>query len=243
MADFNRQITGSQAVTDVMKTMGLPAPASVADSQDPVAMQMWALANDVGQELVDAMNWQFLSRDFILNTIIGQTEYDLPADLQSFESDSQWNYTTRLPAVGSLRQYEWQALNARNLAGTTFQMLFRIERDKIVLYETPSTVQEIHFPYTGRGWVFRPATDAYRDTLELNDDICLFDPVLFKRRLKLAWLAEKKFDTTRAQAEFDAALAAAKGTDSTARTLSLGQRGGYPYLGVLNIPDTGYGST
>ncbi len=237
---FQRNVTGAAAVITVMKSMGLNAPASVADSADPTAAQLWVLATQLGQKLIDAHDWQFLQKEFTINTSIGVAAYDLPDDWQSFQEDSMWNRTTRLPAIGSLREYEWQMLKAQQLAGTTFTMLFRVENNQVLFYETPSTVQEIVLPYTSRGWV-RKADDSLTDNLADNDDTVLYDSQLFKLGLKLDWLAEKKFDTTRAQTEFDDQLQTVMGRDSPGRTLSIGKGSGYPYLGWLNIPDTGYG--
>lgn len=244
MADFERTITGSQAVRDVMSIMGLTAPASVADSQNPTAKQLWILATQVGQQLLDEIDegWQFTSKEFTIVTSPGVPNYAIPDDWNGFIQDSQWNQTTRLPAIGSLREYEWQMLKARQLAGTTFTMLFRVQNGEVVFYEAPSTVQTIVLPYVTRGWV-QTAMGVSRDNLQANDDIILYDPQLFKAGLKLAWMAEKKFDTTRQQAIYDDLLDKARGKDTPGRTLSIDRRaGGFPYLGVLNIPDTGYGT-
>jgi hypothetical protein len=245
MADFERTITGSQAVQDVMKILGLTPPGSVADSQNPTAKQLWVLATQVGQMLLDEIDegWQFTSRDYTITTSPGVPNYPLPDDWNGFIQDAQWNQTTRLPAIGSLREYEWQMLKARQLAGTTFTMLFRVQDGEVVFYEAPSTVQTIVLPYVTRGWVVAADGTTRRDNLQNNDDTILYDPQLFKAGLKLMWMAEKKFDTTRQQAVYDNLLDKARGKDTPGRTLSLDRRaGGFPYLGVLNIPDTGYGT-
>lgn len=243
MPDFERNITGQAAVTTLMESMGLTAPASIADSLDPTAKQLWKLATEVGQELLDEHDWQFLGKEFVITTTPGDPDYALPADFNKFIVDSQWNRTTRLPAVGSLREYEWQMLKARNLAGTTFTMLFRVENNQVVFYETPSTVQTVVLPYTQRGWVRSPdATPIYRDNLQANDDTILYDSQLFKAALRRRWRIEKGFDTTRDEDTYSQMLEKAKTKDTPGRTLSLAQGGGYPYLGVINIPDTGYGS-
>jgi len=241
MADFQRNITGGEAVTSVMETMGLTAPTSVYDSQDATAKQLWRLATDAGQEMLTEHQWQFLDKEFTITTVVGDPDYALPADWGRFITDSMWNRTTRLPAIGSLRQYEWQALKARNLAGTAFTMLFRIENNQVVFYDTPASVQSVVMAYSSRSWV-RSAASVLRDNLQLNDDVVLYDSQLFKKKLKLMWLKEKNFDTTRAQTEYDDLLEKAKGADSPSRTISLVPRADYAYLGRLNIPDSGYGS-
>ncbi len=241
MPAFNRNITGGQAVIDVMKGMGLTPPTVISSSQDPTALQLWVLASEVGQQLIGEHVWQFLSGEFTITTVPGTPGYNLPTDFDSFQCDSSWNRTTRLPAIGHLKEYEWQMLKARNLAGTTFTMLFHIDNGQVVFYDVPTTVQTIVLPYTSRGWV-RTASSVRQDNLTADDDTVLYDSQLFKEALKLKWRAEKGFDVTRQQAIVDAMIAQAKAKDSPGRTLTLGQAGSYPYIGVLNIPDSGYGS-
>jgi hypothetical protein len=238
---FERHITGSKAVIDVLRAMGLPAPSSVADSQDSTALQMWQLASDAGRQLLTEHDWQVLSREMVITTVPGQSEYQLPDDLARFVPDSSWNRTTRLPAYGSLREQEWQALKARNLGGTTFTMLFTIADDKIQFYESPSTVQEIYLPYVSRGWVTNSARTDRQDYLAQNSDIILYEPEMFKCRLRRDWLRAKGLDSNAADMDYQRLLESAKGTDVPMRSISIGGFSGYPYLGILNIPDTGYG--
>lgn len=243
MADFERNITGGQAVSDVMEIMGLTPPATISTSNDATASQLWRLATEVGQQLITESDWQFMQRDHTITTVPGTSEYDLPNDWDAYESDSSWNRTTRLPVIGALREYEWQALQARSLAGTTFALLFRIDNNQVVFYEVPSTAQTIVMPYTSRAWCeSADATPVPRDNLQVDSDVILYDSQLFKLALKLAWRAEKGFDVGREQAAYDMHLKKCTGKDKVARTLTLDRRGRFPYLGVLNTPDTGYGS-
>jgi hypothetical protein len=76
-------------------------------------------------------------------------------------------------------------------------------------------------------------------------DIVLFEPILFIKKLKLAWLQAKGFDTTKAQDEFDAALESWIGKDTSAPVLNVAGNGmfGLRFLdGVINVPETKYGS-
>lgn len=242
MANFERNITGAQAVTDLMRQMGITPPTSVFDTQDATARQLWYLATRAGQRLLTEHDWQAMSAEYEITTTPGQPNYPLPEDYDRFITDAQWNRTTRLPAIGSLREYEWQMLKARNLAGTTFTMLFRVEQNQVTFYETPSTAQLIVFPYVTRAWV-RAADETMRDNLQADDDLVLYDSQLFKAKLELDFRRDKGFDVTLQQQTFDELLETAIGRDSPGRTLSLAQRSTYPYLGVINIPDTGYGSS
>lgn len=241
MADFTRRITGSAAVSSVMRSIGLTPPPLIAGSTDETAAQMWELATDVGQQLCDTYDWQWLLREHTITTVPGQELYPLPEAFNGYFEDSQWNQTSRLPVIGALTEPEWQMLKARNLAGTTFTLMFRIIADEVEFYEVTNTPQVIVLPYRSRGWV-ESVTGTPKDNLSENDDVVMLDPQLFKAALKLAWYSAKGFDTADASAVAQRCLSAAKAKDSPSRTLSLGTPGGMPYLGYLNIPDGGYGS-
>lgn len=231
------RLTLSEAVTSVLQTMGLPVPNSIVGSDDAVTQQLIALATDVGQQLLSE-GWQFLDKDFEIITTAA-TQYALPDDFDCFVPDSQWNYTSRMPVVGSLTEQEWQMLNARDMGGTTFVLMFRLVDDQIELYQPPLS-QQIIMPYRSRGWV-QPASGSPRDHVTSNDDLILYEPQLFKHCLKLAWYEAKQFDTTKLLKDKEKLLSAAKAKDSPGRTLSLNRSSDFPLLGYLNIPDTGYG--
>jgi hypothetical protein len=241
MADFSRRITGAAAVTSVMKSLGLTPPPSVVGSADETANQMWELATDVGQQLCSVHDWQWLSRDHTITTSPGTTLYDLPEAFDGYIEDAQWNYTSRLPMLGALSTVEWQMVKARQLAGTTFALMFQVTNDKLELYESPSTAQTLVLPYRSRGWVVS-ATGTLKDNLSQNDDEVMFDPQLFKTALKLAWFSAKEFDTTKLEMAVARLISSAKSKDTPGRTLNIGCGSAYPYLGYLNIPDGGYGA-
>jgi len=227
-----------------MKGMSMTVPTTIAGDTDKRTQQWWQLATEVGQKLAMGQHkWQILSRDHTIVTTIGVDIYVLPTDFDGYVADSSWNRSKRLPVIGSIAEFEWQMLKARLLSGTSFTALFKVQNDKVVFYNVPTAVETIVLPYTSRGWV-RDATDAnlYKDNLEVDNDIVLYDPQLFKTALKLAWYEAKQFDTTKLLREYARVEAAAKANDVPGRTLSIAKGSDYPYLGVLNLPDTGYGS-
>lgn len=132
-------------------------------------------------------------------------------------------------------------LKARNLAGTTMTILFRLnDSGQVEFPEAVAAGQTIVMPYVSRGWV-QTTDPAFTDNVTQNADIILYDSQLFKAALRLAWYDAKQFNTDSLVITYNRTLSAAKRRDSPARTLSLAHRSGYPYLGSLNIPDTGYG--
>lgn len=241
MSGFTRRITGAQAVKNCLSSLGISFGGIVNESSDPNVVLMWFLATRAGQKLLGEHDWQFLDKDYTITTVPGDSTYPLPTDFDKFKSDASWNRTTRLPAIGSLTEPEWQMLKARQLEGTTFTMLFRIADDFVEFYDTPSVAQTIVLPYSSRGWVLQ-ADASKSDNLEEEADVVLYDRQLFESALRLEWDTEKKFDTTASTATYNAMLNRAIGKDAPSRTLTLNQSGSYPYLGTINIPDTGYGN-
>lgn len=243
-AALQRHITAGDAVTQVMRAVGLVPPPTIYDSLNKTAIQMWQLATDVGQQLSsDPFPWEDLQKTWTITTVIGQPTYDLPSDFNGFSSDTSWNRTTRLPALGSLSKTEWAMLKARLLTGTTYTAMYRVVDGVLEFYNNPSSVQTITIDYQSAAWALGGvANDVPQDNLQLDSDIIKFDKQLFKSALKLRWLESKGFNTQRAEREFYKNVSMAKANDVPGRTLSLSNRGGYPYLGNINVPDTGYGS-
>lgn len=240
---FARQETALSAIADTMGQMGLAVPTTIVGNTEKTVAQFLRLANSLGQQLAaDEYKWQFLEREFTITTVIGQAAYDVPEDLDSFVNDANWNRTSRLPIIGSLTQQEWQMLKARLLTGTTFTVMFVMENNQIVFYDTPSAIETIVMPYTSRGWCTDSTGLVWQDSILADTDIILYDPQLFKVGLKLAWYSEKQFDTTKLQKTYNSVYSAAKGKDAPGRTLSLSGTRQFPYLGAINVPDTGFGS-
>jgi hypothetical protein len=103
----------------------------------------------------------------------------------------------------------------------------------------------IRYEYVSRAWVLAgDEADTYRDTSQIPSDVILYEPILIVKKLKLAWLNAKGFDSSKAEDEYQLALEAWKGKDKSAPILDLrGPRPYYRFLdSVVNIPETGYGS-
>ena len=241
--EFNRRVTGGQAVRDVMQSIGLTAPPTIYDSNDKTAKQMWRLATEIGQQLIDQYDWQALGKEFTITTDGVTLDYDLPVDFNNFISDSEWNRTTRLPMIGSLQQFEWQMLQARSLGGTTVALMYIIDDEQVRFYSVGTTAQTLVLPYSSRGWVVEADGVTKRDNLHADDDVILYDPQMFKAALKVAWFSSRGFDTSAVTAEYNRCYQAAVAKDAPGRSLTLNRNGiNSNLLGVLNIPDTNYGS-
>jgi hypothetical protein len=242
MSDFNRFVSVGDTIRRVLGVLGLPKFTDVASSNDATAKQMWDLITECGQDMLDAHDWQFLTRSYSITTTTALT-YDLPVDFQRFVAETGWNNTSRIPLIGPLGSQTWRTLQARQLGGTTLSLQYVIENDKIVLYHVPAEEQVLTIEYVSRGWL-RDAADpaVLKDTPTADSDIVLYNPRLMVSYLKHKWREAKGFDTSASYAEFMTVLDNMKSNNMPPRDLSLATRRAYPLIGIGNVSDTGYGS-
>lgn len=216
-----------------MRTLGLNPPSSFAGSSDKTAAQFWTLATEVGQSLMDMHKWQVLNNTLTITIVGGTSTYDLPSDFNGFVSDADWNRSRGTAVIGSLEEFEWQELAAVVGNGSTINLMFRVKDDQVEFRGLPTAGQQIVMPYNSRGWV-KTAGGVYKDNLELDDDVILLDPTLFKVALRRMWMDVKQFDTTKVEREYMRALLFAKSKDKPGRTLSLAPATSTEDFGINN---------
>lgn len=242
MATFNKFKTANEIIRAVTGIQGLSKPTDITVSPDKTTQQMMDLLNELGSELLDKADWQSLIRTFSVATSAA-TEYDLPSDLMRFIDEAAWNHTNRLPLIGPLNPQQWRMLLARRLGGTTLRIQYTIRDGKMVLYFAPTPSQDLEMDYISRGWVMDADDNAIRkDYIEKAGDIVLFRNDLVIAGLKYKFRDAKGFDTTTARQQYKEILEKAIADDKPHQTLSLTGRSAFPYLGYINMPDTGYGS-
>ncbi len=248
MADFNTRQTGLEIIQAVCGQLGLPVPiAAVANPTDVTARQMLAQLNYSGRRLIkptDSYRWQVLLKTWILFTDPLVTEYPMPADFDSFEDLTGWNFSSRLPMLGPATDPQWQTLKARNLGSSTISVIYRSRGGKFEIYNTFPDPQELRIDYSSRAWVQSGADPlVFRDYIAADDDVCLYDPDLMIAALRLRFLTAKGFDTTAAAADYNQALESAICADTDAPVLTCNVNDTYPLISTqFNVPDTGYGA-
>lgn len=244
MANYARCRTCLDLVQAVCGQLGLPVPQQVVgNSTDGIAQQMWALLNRTGRRLIkpiDGYRWQVLQKSWEFDTAAGYTLYDLPPDWDSFIDLTGWDQSVRGALLGPIAPQGWNALKARGMGPTTLQMVYRTRGNAFELYYAPQSTESMLIDYTSRAWVQSTGVAGeFKDAITDDDDVVLYDGDLIEVALKLAFLTEKGFDTTVAQADYNSLLEAAINADQDAPVLPLGLSGGDGLLDARNIPTTG----
>ena len=76
----------------------------------------------------------------------------------------------------------------------------------------------------------------------MGGKVCLYEPILFKRMLKVKFLGAKGFNTEIASQEFQRAMDSWTGKSGGAKVLRTARTLGNRLLNIYrNVPDTGYG--
>jgi hypothetical protein len=246
---FTKYPTAIDVIQAVQGQLGLPVSAAAATNPtDETAQQMLRLLTWSGRRLLkptSTFRWSTLLKTWALTTNTVDTLYDLPADWDSFEDLTGWNFTSRLPMLGPATDPQWQCLKARNLGSSTISVIYRVRGGQFEIYNTFSSAQNLRIDYSSRSWVriagTTPAT--YRDYVLADDDTLMLDNELLTAKLKLAFLSAKGFDTTGAQSDYNEIEEAAICADQDAPVLQLARSDTYPLISTqFNVPDTGYGS-
>lgn len=247
MANFNKYGTALAIIQDAIGQLALPVPSAVVTStNDETAQQMLRLLTWSGRRLLKptaTYRWEHLMKTFALTTVPLTTLYNVPADWDSFEDLTGWNFTSRLPMLGPATDAQWQCLAARNLGSSTISVIYRMRGGQIELYNSFPTAQDLRIDYSSRAWVVDATGLIFRDYIAADDDVVLYDNELITAKLKLQFLTAKGFDTTAAQAEYNELEEQAICADTDAPVLQLARSDTYPLISTqFNVPDTGYGS-
>ena len=236
-------ISANDIVNRAAAEVGLAPVEDTYASLDPKFIQLRFLLNTAGEELMQAFAWEFLVREHQITTQQGDTGvYDLPADFGYMINQTGWERKENVPLGGPLSGQDWTYLKGRDLAQNTLYASFRIAQGKFNVYpDPPPSGLDINFEYITVNWA-QSAGGAPQPEIRLGSDKPLFDKTLITRYLKLKYLESGGFNTIKAQDDFNVVFAFLTGNDKGGVVLSAGSSiRAYPYLGIGNLPDTGYG--
>lgn len=250
MANVERWQTANDIINRVAVEVGLNPVNDAFSTPDPNFQSLRYLLNSCGQELVQEFDWNISMRTHSFVTQPGDTGiYDLPADFSYMIDQTGWQQGvpgSAWPLLGPASPQAWSYLEASQLFSVTIYAWFRIREGKLWLWPQPPPPDiPIRFEYVSRAWVKAgDQADAFRDNARIPNDLVLYEPILIVKKLKLAFLQAKGFDTMKAEDEYQSSLESWKGKDQAAPKLSLTGAGpGFRFLDQWsNVPETGFGS-
>jgi len=220
-------------IADLCLELGLTAPNRIVGSADPQILQMLALSNRLGNDLVREYEWQQLTVVANITTVSGQVRYQLPNDWNRQIPQTEWNRSTHWPMIGPLSSQSWETFKGSYVSACV-ETLFRIQGGDVVLLNAPPDGETLAFEYISKNWVVGPSGEHYNRFLS-DEDTFLFDENLMKEGLKLRWRKAKGLPYD--DEDYKRLLEACKGQNKSAPALRLSSTLGRRFLNNCNIPD------
>jgi hypothetical protein len=226
----------------VADAVGLPRPASTT-SQDQLARQMLALANEVIEDLAD-MEWPVLQAEYQFPTVVNQEAYALPANFKEFIRETAYNASVYYNIRGGITPAEWQ-LNKQRLLQPTGRFKMRIMGDPPMMHivPLPQVVENIVYEYKTNSLV-RDESGTLKQLFTQDNDTARVPEEVVRKGIKWKIKHAKGLDYAEDYNDYQA-------TKSTllAKAMQLGSvpvsnryYADIPELGEGYVPQTGYGS-
>ena len=95
-----RYWTALQTLNQVAAELGLPQAVTIADADSVQAVQLLAMLNSAGNEMVTYYPWENLKKEWTFDTSDGVGEYELPSDWCYNIDQTQWDRTNHWPLLG-----------------------------------------------------------------------------------------------------------------------------------------------
>jgi hypothetical protein len=175
------------------RLLSIPVPTEVVNSTDTQVQQLYALANEEGDELAGTYDWQVMRKQHLFDTVASAVQSSaIPSDFDHFIANSFFNRTTMRMIYGPITPQEWQAIQAQPQLNRVF--LAFVERDgQFLVTPTPPAGQEIAYEYITKYWAKSAAGVPQAEFLADTDETYL-DDKLFPLGLRWRFLKSKGLD-------------------------------------------------
>lgn len=226
-------------IGEVRKSMGFPAPTAVMSSTDTMILELLAMANTSGQDLVDVYAWQEITKEcvFTATAAYNQGDFDTlctDADFNRISNNTLWNRSAIQQAMGPVTGVEWQSDVAFQAAAPSPK--FRIWQGSLWLGPVgslPTAGDTWAFEYISNNWCEGQAGTGQSEWLA-DTDVGILDEKLMKLDIIWRWKASKSLEYADDLANFQDNLNLRMGQSTGARSLYLG---GANVIFPINVPE------
>lgn len=212
-------------VQDATKRLGLTSPASAYTSTDSQIIQLVALAQQEGKELMRRHPWQVLTKEktFTSTAAAAQTGA-IASDFDRFIDESFFNRTKKRPVFGPVSPQDWQFTQA--VVATTLVESFRERGGSILITPTPNGTDSYAYEYVSNLWC-QSSGGTGQASWAADTDTGVLSEELMTEGIIWRFLRAKGFDYAEAMRTYEINVANAFMRDGGKRRLNFGQRGPY----------------
>lgn len=184
-------------VQNVCRATAQPVPLTVTGSTDVTVQQMFALANEEGDELARSFDWQIMRAQWTLTTTATTVQAGwLPDDIDHFIFGTQFDRSTMRRVLGPITPQMWQAIQAQPQLNRVF--LAWIQRGgEVLVTPTPSAGDTIAYEYISKNWC-ENAIGVPQDRYILDTDVALIPERIIQLGVRWRFLSAKGLDYSEA---------------------------------------------
>ena len=227
-------------INEALRELGLPKSNLTNTTNDATAYQMLGILNSLGAQLLRVHDWQLLEKVMTFTGNGTDSTFPLPADYGRQVNQTQWATSDKRPLLGPTSPQVWSWCQY-GIVSVGIYFRYRLLDGEYNIFPVPGAGEEFALYYISKNWVQTPGVDpappTYTDIVTTPDQIPLFDDRLMIAGVKLKFWAQKGFETTLLQQEFDYLLANETAQNQGAAMINLSSNRGNYLLGWGNIQD------
>jgi hypothetical protein len=206
------------------KELGLASPSSAYASTDQQVIQLVALAQREGTELMQDFDWQVLTTEktFTSVALADQTTASaVPSDLDRFIPETFFNRTRKRPVFGPISAQDWQFTQA--VVATTLVESFRQRGNAILITPTPEAGDTYAYEYISKNFC-ESSGGTDQAAWAADTDTGILPEALMTMGVIWRFLKAKGFDYAEAFRTYEIAKAKAQAKDGGKRRFNLAHR-------------------
>lgn len=209
-------------VQSFCRRTNISVPNTILGSTDSQVLQVLALLEEEGQDLVTRGEWQELTYEATHTTVATESQGAITSiatnGFSRFKQNTFWDRTINLPlyVIGAT---DWQALKSLTATGPRYQI--RVRGNQLISNPVPTAGHTWAFEYISKNWIVDSGGSTYSEEFASDDDEMLLPEKLLKMGLRWRWKKEKGFDYDEDFKTYELMVSKHLSTNGTMRNLSL----------------------
>lgn len=182
--------------------MSLVQPTTVVNSTDVQIQQLFALANEEGEELARSFDWQALRQQYTFLTQSTDEQVGaVPDDWDRFIANSFFNRSTRRQLLGPITPQQYQAILAQPQLNRVYLAFIERSGEFLITPQAPDG-QTIAYEYISKNWA-KSATGVPQDQFLADADTAYISERIITLGVRWRFLSAKGLDYAEAMRTYE----------------------------------------